>query len=63
MNSAPTHHELGGLSAACQRLWQLDGSRLQPGQHYDLNPQVFVAWEVDSAVCWLTLPKSNVNAL
>ncbi|KAL0035864.1 hypothetical protein WJX77_005701 [Trebouxia sp. C0004] len=39
MNSAPTHPELGSLSAACQQLWQFDANRLQPGQHYDLNPQ------------------------
>jgi len=60
MNSASTHHELGSLSAACQRLWQLDANRLQPGQHYDLNPQVIVAWDLD---CWLTLPKYQVSAL
>ena len=27
------------LTAVCQRLWELDDSRLQPGQ-YVLNPQV-----------------------
>lgn len=39
MDSALTYHELGSLSAACQRLWQLDLNRLEPGQHYVLNPQ------------------------
>lgn len=63
MKSAPTYHELDSLSAACQQLWQLDANRLQPGQHYDLKPQVLVAWDLDDAVCWLTLPKSSVDAL
>ena len=42
MTAAPSQQELNSLEAACQRLWSLDvnGHGLQPGQDYDLNPQV-----------------------
>lgn len=39
MHTAPTQQELSSLSAACQRIWQLDINRIQPGQDYILNPQ------------------------
>ena len=40
MTAAPSQQELNSLAAACQRLWTLDVNGLQPGQDYDLNPQV-----------------------
>ena len=40
MTAAPSQQELNNLAAACQRLWSLDVNGLQPGQDYDLNPQV-----------------------
>ena len=40
MSFTPTQHELSSLTAACQRLWQLDTNALQPGQDYQINPQV-----------------------
>lgn len=40
MTAAPLQQELNSLAAACQRIWSLDVNRLQPGQDYDLNPQV-----------------------
>jgi poly(U)-specific endoribonuclease len=35
----PTASELGNLSAACSKLWQLDFNRLTPDVHYRLNVQ------------------------
>ena len=43
MTAAPSQQELNSLAAACQRIWSLDVNRLQPGQDYDLNPQVHLA--------------------
>jgi len=37
--SEPTEDELGDLSQACARLWELDEGRLVPGEHYTLNVQ------------------------
>lgn len=36
----PSSHELGSLSAACDKLWDLDENRLEPGQDYMMNLQV-----------------------
>eukprot|EP00238_Polyblepharides_amylifera_P012761 CAMPEP_0196591590 /NCGR_PEP_ID=MMETSP1081-20130531/70203_1 /TAXON_ID=36882 /ORGANISM="Pyramimonas amylifera, Strain CCMP720" /LENGTH=331 /DNA_ID=CAMNT_0041914995 /DNA_START=205 /DNA_END=1200 /DNA_ORIENTATION=+ len=35
----PTEEELGDLSMACARLWDLDVNRLTPGEDYTLNVQ------------------------
>ena len=40
MSVHPTEEELGDLNAACQRLWELDENRLQPGIDYAINVQV-----------------------
>ncbi|CAI5745727.1 unnamed protein product [Peronospora destructor] len=36
---APTFSELQSLSAACNKLWELDTNRLAPNVHYELNVQ------------------------
>lgn len=33
----PTEEELADLSAACNRLWELDLNRLTPGQDYEID--------------------------
>lgn len=35
----PTEHELESISAAAQRIWDLDDNCLQPGVHYKINLQ------------------------
>lgn len=35
----PTSEELNSLSAACQKLWDLDSNRLEPGVHYEIDVQ------------------------
>lgn len=35
----PTQHELENISAAVNRLWDLDENRLEPGVHYSINLQ------------------------
>ncbi|CAI5728119.1 unnamed protein product [Peronospora effusa] len=35
----PTFSELKSLSAACNKLWELDTNRLEPNVHYELNVQ------------------------
>ncbi|CAK4086180.1 unnamed protein product [Aphanomyces euteiches] len=35
----PTPSELRSLSDACNRLWDLDENRLEPGEHYQINLQ------------------------
>lgn len=39
-SAAPTFSELKSLSAACNKLWELDTNRLEPNVHYELNIQV-----------------------
>lgn len=36
----PTQEELNDLSAAAQKLWDLDDNRLIPGEDYEINLQV-----------------------
>lgn len=36
----PSQEELGNLSDACGKLWELDDNRLEPGQDYHMNLQV-----------------------
>ncbi|KAG0588562.1 hypothetical protein KC19_2G252400 [Ceratodon purpureus] len=36
-NVEPTEEELADLSAACNRLWELDLNRLTPGQDYEID--------------------------
>ncbi|KAG4040440.1 hypothetical protein PC123_g24021 [Phytophthora cactorum] len=38
-NATPTFAELKSLSAACNKLWELDSNRLEPNVHYELNLQ------------------------
>ncbi|KAG1706503.1 hypothetical protein DVH05_001651 [Phytophthora capsici] len=38
-NCTPTFAELKSLSAACNKLWELDTNRLEAGVHYELNLQ------------------------
>lgn len=35
----PTAEELADVSLACARLWELDTNRLEPGVHYEIDPQ------------------------
>jgi hypothetical protein len=37
-----SREELSDLSLACQKVWDLDGNRLEPGQHYDIDLQARV---------------------
>ncbi|RLN64199.1 hypothetical protein BBJ29_000365 [Phytophthora kernoviae] len=38
-NAVPTFAETKSLSAACNKLWELDSNRLEPGVHYELDLQ------------------------
>lgn len=51
MSVHPTQEELDDLSLACQKLWQLDENRLEPGRDYGINVQggKKVYWEEDAA--------------
>lgn len=37
MDTEPTQEELRNISAACNRLWELDFNRLTPGHDYEIN--------------------------
>ena len=37
-----SREELSDLSLACQKVWDLDGNRLEPGQHYNIDLQARV---------------------
>lgn len=37
-----SREELSDLSLACQKVWDLDSNRLEPGQHYNIDLQVRV---------------------
>lgn len=40
MNNGSSTQSASRLTSVCQRLWELDANRLQPGHQYVLNPQV-----------------------
>ena len=41
MGVEPSEGELSNLSHACGKLWDLDDNRLEPGQDYLMNLQVW----------------------
>lgn len=41
MGVEPSEAELSNLSHACGKLWDLDDNRLEPGQDYLMNLQVW----------------------